>query len=307
YSVYEATAQNGGEVGVMPFSAFTGEFIEALADAKSGDIVKVASGDAIQLMQIYRADKPSKHIQVATISYPVEPSSATKRDVHAAASTFSVNAAGSVEKFNEAASASAVTPRIATVNQGERAIRGLDNSRELVRWVYGAEKGDMSEIFNLGDAYVVAIVTDIDNDEYKSLAKVNAQVHAAVLREKKFDYLASKVAGSTLAEVASSLGADVEEFSNVRYPSFYVDGLGFEPRVVGAVTAAETGVVSAPVRGMSGLYVFEVTDVAASDAAQTPEAEKVRAQATAENYAVQAAIGAVQQMAEIQDLRGKYF
>lgn len=36
YSVYDATA-NGGEVGVMPFSAFSGEFAAALADAKKGD------------------------------------------------------------------------------------------------------------------------------------------------------------------------------------------------------------------------------------------------------------------------------
>ena len=50
YSVYDATAANGGEVGVLPFSAFTGEFAEALAGAKKGDIVKIASGDAIQLM-----------------------------------------------------------------------------------------------------------------------------------------------------------------------------------------------------------------------------------------------------------------
>ena len=65
YSVYDATAANGGEVGVLPFSAFTGEFAEALAGAKSGDIVKIASGDAIQIMQVYRADKPSKHYQIA--------------------------------------------------------------------------------------------------------------------------------------------------------------------------------------------------------------------------------------------------
>lgn len=58
YSVYDATAANGGEVGVLPFSAFTGEFAEALAGAKSGDIVKIASGDAIQIMQVYRADNP---------------------------------------------------------------------------------------------------------------------------------------------------------------------------------------------------------------------------------------------------------
>lgn len=79
YSVYEATAANGGEVGVVPFSAFTGEFVAALANAKRGDVVKVASGDAIQLMQVYRANKPSKHMQVATITYPVEASAATRR------------------------------------------------------------------------------------------------------------------------------------------------------------------------------------------------------------------------------------
>ena len=39
YSVYDATAANGGEVGVMPFSAFSGEFAAALANAKTGDIV----------------------------------------------------------------------------------------------------------------------------------------------------------------------------------------------------------------------------------------------------------------------------
>ncbi len=68
YSVYDMTAANGGEVGVMPFSAFSGEFAEALAGAREGDIVKVASGDAIQLMQVYRAGKPTKHVQVASIT-----------------------------------------------------------------------------------------------------------------------------------------------------------------------------------------------------------------------------------------------
>ena len=308
YSIYAATAQNGGEVGVMPFSAFTGEFAEALAGAKSGDIVKIASGDAIQLMQVYRADKPVKHMQIATISYPVEASSATNREVHAAASTFSVDAKGSVEKFNEAASAHSLTPRVATVNQGDRMIRGLENSREIVRWVNGAKKGDMSEIFKLGDAYVVAVVTDIDNDEYKSLARVVNQVRPAVLREKKFDYLAAKVNGSTIEAVAESLGGEVSDFANVNYGAYYVDGIGFEPNVIGAIGLTDkTGEVSAPVRGQSGLYVFVVNDIAENENPQTADAEKVRAQAQLENYAAQASLGAVQEMAKIEDLRGKYF
>lgn len=78
----------------MPFSAFTGEFAAALANARKGDIVKIAAGDAIQLMQVYRADKPSKHMQLATITYPVEASAATRRDIHNQAGSFMVTAKG---------------------------------------------------------------------------------------------------------------------------------------------------------------------------------------------------------------------
>lgn len=86
---------------------------------------------------------------MATVSYPVEASAATLRDVHNQASTFAVNAKGSAAAFNEAASKAAVTPRIATLNMGDRSVRGLEGSREVARWAYGADKGDLSEIFKV--------------------------------------------------------------------------------------------------------------------------------------------------------------
>ena len=273
YSVYDMTAANGGEVGVMPFSAFSGEFAEALAGAKEGDIVKVASGDAIQLMQVYRAGKPTKHVQVASITYPVEAS---------------------------------VTPRVAVISQGDRTIRGLEDSRDVTRWAYGAEIGDVSEIFSVGKDYAIAMLTAIDNDEYASPEKVAAQLRAQVLRDKKYDYIVSSLAGTTLEEQASSLGSEVADFKDVNYASFYIDGAGFEPRLVGAIASAQKGALTGPVKGMSGVYVFVVDDVQTSEK-QTSEAEKVRAQAMAESMAQQFAIPAVQQMAEIEDLRGQYF
>ena len=315
YSVYDATAANGGEVGVMPFSAFSGEFAAALANAKTGDIVKIASGDAIQLMQVYRADKPSKHVQVASITYPVEASAATRRDIHNQAGTFSVNAKGSVEAFNEAASAEnggapcppAVTPRIASLAQGERTIRGLEDSRDVARWAYGAEVGDVSEIFPVGKDYVIAMLTEIDDNEFAPLEKVSAQIRAQVLRDKKYDYIVKELSGSTLDEQAKSLGTEVADFDNVTFGAFYVNGPGFEPRLIGAISSTtEKGVLSAPVKGLSGVYVFEVDDIQTSDK-QTAEGEKVRAQAMAESMAQQFSVQAIQQMAKIQDLRGKYF
>ena len=307
YSVYDATAANGGEVGVMPFSAFSGEFAAALANAKTGDIVKIASGDAIQLMQVYRADKPSKHVQVASITYPVEASAATRRDIHNQAGTFSVNAKGSVEAFNDAASAAAVTPRIASLAQGERTIRGLEDSRDVARWAYGAEVGDVSEIFPVGKDYVIAMLTEIDDNEFAPLEKVSAQIRAQVLRDKKYDYIVKELSGSTLDEQAKSLGTEVADFDNVTFGAFYVNGPGFEPRLIGAISSTtEKGVLSAPVKGLSVVYVFEVDDIQTSDK-QTAEGEKVRAQAMAESMAQQFSVQAIQQMAKIQDLRGKYF
>lgn len=306
YSVYDATAANGGEVGTMPFSAFTGEFAEALAGAKKGDIVKIAAGDAIQLIQVYRADKPTKHIQVASITYPLEASAATRRDIHNQAGSFMVNAKGSSEAFANAASEAAVTPRVATLAQGDRTIRGLEDSRDVARWAYGAETGDVSEIFTVGKDYVIAMLTEIDDNDYAPLEKVASQVRAQVLRDKKYDYIMKDLAGSTLDEQAKSLGSEVGNFSGVTFGSFYIDGIGMEPRLVGAITSSEKGVQAGPVKGMSGVYVFEVGDVQTEEK-QTAEGEKVRAQAMAEGMAQQFAYPAIQQMAQIQDLRGKYF
>ena len=306
YSVYDATAANGGEVGVMPFSAFVGEFAETLGNAKAGDIVKIASGETIQLMQVYRADKPSKHYQIASITYPVEASADTRRNVHNNAGSFMVNAKGSSEAFAAAASEAAVTPRVAVINQGERTLRGVEDSRDVVRWAYGAEPGDVSEIFTVGKDYVIAMLTAVDNEDYASMEKVEAQLRAQVLRDKKYDYIVKALAGSTLAEQAASLGSEVSDFKDVTFSSFYLEGIGFEPRVVGTITSSDKGVVSAPVKGLSGVFVVEVGDIQNAEK-QNAEGEKVRAQAMYESMAQQFFLPAIQQMAKIEDLRGKYF
>lgn len=302
------TAVNGGEIGVMPFAGFTTEFVEALAGAKKGEIVKIASGDAIQLMQVTRVDKPKKHVQIASITYPVEASSATRRTIHSEAGTFTVNAKkGSLESFNEAATTAAVTPRIATLRQGDRTIGGLEESREVARWAFGAKVGDVSEIFTVGDDYVIAILTEIDDEEYTDVKSVAPMIRQQILRDKKFDYVVEQLKGQTIEEVASEWGVEPTEFTEVTYGSYYIGGAGLEPRLVGAIaTTEETGKLSAPVKGMNGVCLFVVEDIAKSES-QSVEAEQVRAQAMQESITTQYALQAVQEMGGVEDLRGEYF
>ena len=301
------TGVNGGELGVVPFSALPADFVDALASAKRGDVVKVATGNTIQILEVYRADKASRHVNVARIEYPVEASSATRRAVHGKASAFATAANGSVEKFNAAASEAAVTPRVAAVSNSERSVRGLERSHEIVRWAYGADKGDVSEIFKIGKDYVVAILTDIDNNEFKTLASVETQVRNAVLRDKKFAHIVAGITGSDVESVAEGFGTEVAEFSNLSHNAYFIPGVGFEPRLVGAITAtSETGALSTPVQGATGVYLFVVDEINNSEK-QTEDAERVRLQATAENMAQQAAVFAVQELADVKDLRSRYF
>ena len=307
HSAYAATAQNGGELGVLPFSSLNPELAEALATAKKGDVVKATVSGVTQILKVTRTDAAKKHVLVGTVTVPVEPSSATRRDVHNLASILSVDGKGSLDKFNAAANTAAVTPRIARIAQGERSISGLENSREVARWAYGAKEQEISDIFNLGDAYVVAMLTDIDESEYTPMSEVYYNISLILLRDKKFDMIKEKLAGSTIEEVAKNAGAEVVAFENVQYSDFGVANLSLEPRLVGAIaTTSETGKLSAPVKGYTNAVVFVVDDITKGEA-RTADAEKIRLQATNENVAMQTSVMALQNMAEIEDLRGQYF
>ena len=301
------TAAMGGVIGTIPFSALPAEFVAPLENAKKGDIVKITMGSAIQIVKVDGVKGRSKHVKVARLEYPVVASAATTRNVHNTASSFAVNANGSVEKFNAAAAEAAVTPRVAEVVNGERTVRGLDRSHEVVRWAYNAKVGDVSEIFKVDGDYVVAVLTEIDNEQYKPLSEVEYQVKAAVLRDKKYAQVVAGMSGATIDEVAASCGEEVTEFDGVTFGSYYINGVGVEPRLVGAIASTtEKDVLSTPVKGNMAAYVYVVTDIAAGEA-QGAEAEKVRLQAMAEAMSQQAAFFAVQRMANVVDLRSKYF
>ena len=300
------TATMDGKIGTLPFSALPAEFVASLENARKGDIVKITMGSAIQIIKVEGVKGRSKHVKVARLEYPVVASAATTRDIHNSASSFAVSANGSVEKFNAAAAEAAVTPRIAEIVNGERTVRGLERSQEVVRWAYNAKVGDVSEIFKVDGNYVVAVLTEVDDEQYKPLSEVEYQVKSAVLNDKKYAHIVAEMSGATIDEVAASCGEEVADFDGVTYGSFYINGVGVEPRLVGAIAAtAEKDVVSAPVKGSMGVHVYVVTSIEGGE--QSAEAEKVRLQAMAEGMSQQASFFAVQQMADVKDLRSKFF
>ena len=303
YSVAE-TAADGGVIGKVAYSTLSTELADAFASAKKGAVIKVAFGNSIQIFKVLSTGAVTRHYRLATLTYPVEASQETQRTIHKDASLFAVNAKGSVEKFNEAAASIATSTM--NVEQGSRNVPGLSNSLEVVRWANDAKVGEVSDLIKLDDGYVVAVVTAIDDAEYKSLDKVSSQIKNTLLRQKKAAVLKEKMQGATLEEIAANAEAKVEEFSDAKSSAYYVKGLGVEPRVLGAVVAAETGKLLPLVEGNSGVYAVVVDEVAVEEK-QTVDAERVKAQAAAESMASRRAMWAVQEKANVKDLTVGYF
>ena len=302
YSISE-TATDGGVIGNVAYSTLAPEFADALATAKKGAVVKVGFGNAIQIFKVLSTGSVTRHYRLATLAYPVEASQETKRAVHKDASAFAVNAKGSVEKFEETANQQSLLTSSINVNHNSRNVPGLMNSLEVVRWANEAKVGDVSDIIKLDDGYVVAVVTAIDDDEYKSVDKVSSQIKNILLREKKAALLKEKMQGATLEEIATNASSKVEEFSDAKSSAYYVKGLGVEPRVLGAIASVSTdatGAVLPLVEGNSGVYAVVVDEVAVEEK-QSADAERVKAQADAENMASRRALWAVQDMANMVD------
>lgn len=306
HSMATDTAANGGKLGEVAYSSLSPEFADALVGKRKGDVVSVTFGNTIQIIKIDDCHRPTKHYKVASLVYKQLPSQETKRSVHNSASTF-VSAAKQGD-FSEAVKAQGLSTRTANIERAARNVRGIDGtSVEVVRWANEAKVGEVSDIFKIDENYVVAILTSIHDDEYKSFEESKQQIVQTMLREKKFEILREKMQGSTLEEIAAACGSTVGEFKNTRLTSYFISGIGSEPTLMGAMSAIEPGKLSQPIQGVGGAFVFVVDNVTPAEKLQSVEDERVARQAEADMFAARRAVFSVQTLADIKDNTVKYF
>ena len=147
-------------------------------------------------------------------------------------------------------------------------IPGINNSRDALKWVFEADKNEVSEVITCGanrDEMVVMVLTDIYPKGYMPLenAEIKEYVQAEVLKDKKSKVLLDKLNGVKSIADAKAKGAQTTEVTQITFasPSFVSALQAREPALSGAVAATEKGKFRAnPVVGNSGVYVFQVKD-----------------------------------------------
>ncbi|MES1220932.1 MAG: peptidylprolyl isomerase [Bacteroidota bacterium] len=156
-------------------------------------------------------------------------------------------------------------------------IQGLGSSREFVKNIYKAKRGDVLQPDRIGDNYVVAVVTEVFKEGVKSVEKARIEVEPILLNQKKATFIKQKVGKiTTLEAAATTLGKQIETVDSLRMSGSQASALGFEPRVNGAAfnPANKGKVVPEVIEGRSGVYVVRVDNVTATAVSNANVAEE---------------------------------
>ncbi|MEQ1546548.1 transposase [Methyloglobulus sp.] len=147
------------------------------------------------------------------------------------------------------------------IKENDFSVGQMQDARQLVRWVFEAKKGDVSEPFNIGEQFVVASVDKIQSEGTQDATTARPMVEGVIRNEKKAETIIKKLGtGTTLEAAASAYGKQIEIAggdSSLTFSSQMIANIGDEPKLIGASFNKENQAkVSAPIAGNSGVFVI---------------------------------------------------
>ena len=263
----EAYLGKGGDYGWLnDKSGFVQPFKDFGLEGKKGDLGVVESQFGYHVMEILDVSKgASLKYKLATIQRKIQPSDKTLNDMNLKASEFA-GKYNTAELFDKGIEESKLNKRLAdNIKEGDKQVPGMENPKELIRWVYQSKKGDISASFQFGTRFVVAKLSQVKEKGLAPLDQVKDEVTLFAKKEKKAEgfmkEFETNLAGAkTTEDLAPKMKLNVESMNGLVFGSYAVTGLGKEDAMCGAVSALKPNTLSKALKGQSAVYVVYVTE-----------------------------------------------
>lgn len=274
---------------------------------KVGQRFTVTLGMEDRTFEITGLTKPTPKAKVAIIEREVTPSSKTYAAIYNTANQFVVNNQDE-EAFRAAAEEAKMDIETATnLQKMANKVADLKSSRAIVRWAFNAKEGQVSDVFECGDKYIVAVLTATHDGEYREFENVQATLRYEAVNRKKAEYISKQVADAkTLAEVAEKMGSEVRHIDALTEDSYRFGIEGMEPAAVGTAFATAAGELSKPVKGNQGVIVLVPSDVQRTEAEVDYKAEIASMNARTSYSLPYQLINNLEQNADIVDNRATF-
>jgi len=261
----DGTKDNGGELGTFARGSMIPEFENAVFDAKPGDVFVLNTQYGIHIIKVDAQKGMSKVVKAAIIDKSVTSSNETLRAAYSKASDFFGKA--SSQNFQEEAKKTGLTVEHAeNIAPMQGYIQNLESPRELIKWAFKAEQGDVSDkVYELDNQYVVAKLTNVRPKGQLSLANVKKEIEPAVINQAKAIKLEQKLndalkGAKSIDQVAQKVGKTPKAEQNIVLANPILPGVAQENKVVGTVFGLQPKQLSKPIEGTQGVYVVEATD-----------------------------------------------
>ncbi len=195
----------------------------------------------------------------------------------------------------------------------ESNIQGLGESRELVKWMYEAEVGDVADRpYLVGDKYVVPVLIQVAEEGIMSAQKARPLVEFIIRNEKKANQIIAKIgSANTLEAISKAVNQPVSQSDSVLFSSPYIPNVGQELKVVGAAFNKQNQAkVSPPIPGNGGVFVLKVNN---TSAVANPDFDAAQQQATMQQLQQrsisnpQALLEILKKTVTVKDNRAKFF
>jgi peptidyl-prolyl cis-trans isomerase D len=271
FSDDEGSAKTGGEY-TFTIDQKTGimkELADVIYDGKAGD-KKTVSVTTEQLKAIFYVEVLSQSgfmpaVKIATVVKSLAPGTATDQNVYSQAMQFA-GKNGNAKAFDEAAKNNPAKRMAENIKINDFTVQGLEggNVREIIRWTYEANIGDVSAVFGLDGRYIVAKVASEQKKGLPAITDVNRPgIAKKVMSEKKAAKIIAKCQGkTTLDAVAQASAQQVQAADSVSGGNMYIPKLGFEPKVVGYTfnKAFQPNTMSPAIKGAEAVYFISVNN-----------------------------------------------
>ncbi|GGF34784.1 SurA N-terminal domain-containing protein [Echinicola rosea] len=308
----DGTAQRGGDLGWFAKE----DFVEPFADAvfsrnETGLIGKLIETEyGFHIINV-TALPENEVVKIAVLEKELVPSDATRNEVFRNADMFAAST-GNADQFETNAKEEGYRVMDASgLATNARSINNLTGAREVVRWAFNdASIGAVSQVFELENAYVVALLKGKTEEGDVELKQVRGVVRDQVLREKKFEMIAEKLSGKGSLQDMKAVfpnEASIGTAPSLKLSENTIPGIGYAPKAVGAVFGLESGQITQPIKEDIGVVVAKLNSKTPAGEVADYTMYQNQLQANQQQRTAYMIMMAAEELAEVKDYRYKFF
>lgn len=257
----DGTKDKGGDLGWFAEWRMVKEFSEFCKSHKKGDIGLVKTQFGWHIVKMTE-EKTKKLVCAGVLETSLKPSQKTTSSAFNDANQFAA-VSRSAEEFDKNITAKKLEKKIAeTVRENDNYLPGYPEAREVVRWAFNSNVGDVSEVFTVGDKYVIAVLKAVRQKGKANFEAARQRVEPDFIKEKKAEQLMQKMqaaldgGANTLDALSKKLNLVLTPVGAQSFDNANIAYVGQDNSFVGAVFGSAPGKLVAPFKGDAGIFAF---------------------------------------------------